>query len=155
MHGVGLSIGSEQGIDPVHLSRVKELCVWLNPAQFSEHLAWSTHDVGFLKDLLPLPYDTATLNRVVAHIDFVQTTLGRQMLLENPSSYLGFQHSTYDECGYLSEIAKCTGCGLLLDVNNVFVSCQNMSWDIERYLDAYPMHLIGEIHLGGHEEEIS
>ena len=111
--------------------------------------------MGFLKDLLPLPYDTATLNRVVAHIDFVQTTLGRQMLLENPSSYLGFQHSTYDECEFLSEIAKCTGCGLLLDVNNVFVSCQNMGWDIERYLDAYPMHLIGEIHLGGHEEEIS
>ena len=155
MHGVGLSIGSEQGIDPVHLSRVKELFDWLNPAQFSEHLAWSTQDVGFLNDLLPLPYDTATLNRLVAHIDFVQTTLGRQMLLENPSSYLGFQHSKYDECEFLSEIANRTGCGLLLDVNNVFVSCQNMGWDIERYLDAYPMHLIGEIHLGGHEEEIS
>ena len=91
-----------------------------------------------MKDLLPLPYDTATLNRVVAHIDFVQTTLGRQMLLENPSSYLGFLHSTYDECEFLSEIANRTGCGLLLDVNNVFVSCENMGWDIERYLDAYP-----------------
>ena len=155
VHGVGLSIGSEQGIDPIHLSRVKELCDWLNPAQFSEHLAWSTHDVGFLNDLLPLPYDTVTLNRVVTHIDLVQTTLGRQMLLENPSSYLGFQRSTYDECEFLSEIANRTGCGLLLDVNNVFVSYENMDWDIERYLDAYPMHLIGEIHLGGHDEEIS
>jgi len=155
VHGVGLSIGSEQGIDPDHLSRVKKLCDWLNPAQFSEHLAWSTHDVGFLNDLLPLPYDTPTLNRLVEHIDLVQNTLGRQMLLENPSSYLGFQHSTYDECEFLTEIANRTGCGLLLDVNNVFVSCENMGWDIERYLDAYPMHLIGEVHLGGHDEDIS
>ena len=134
MHGVGLSIGSEQSIDPVHLSRVKELCDWLNPAQFSEHVAWSTHEVGFLNDLLPLPYDAATLNRVVAHIDLVRTTLGRQMLLENPSSYLGFQHSTYDECEYLSEIANRTGCGLLLDVNNVFVqifphAMENVGYD--------------------------
>ena len=120
-----------------------------------EHLAWSTHDIGFLNDLLPLPYDRNTLNRVIDHIDLVQSTLGRQMLLENPSSYLGFQHSTYDECEFLSEIAHRTGCGLLLDVNNVFVSCENMDWDIERYLDAYPMHLIGEVHLGGHDEEIS
>ena len=108
-----------------------------------------------MNDLLPLPYDRNTLNRVIDHIDLVQSTLGRQMLLENPSSYLGFQHSTYDECEFLSEIAHRAGCGLLLDVNNVFVSCENMDWDIERYLDAYPMHLIGEVHLGGHDEEIS
>ena len=152
---VGLSIGSGKGIDPVHLSAVKKLCDWLSPAQFSEHLAWSTHEVGFLNDLLLLPYDTATLHRVVAHIDLVQTTFGRQMLLENPSSYLGFQHSTYDECEFLTEIANRTGCNLLLDVNNVFVFCENMGCEIERYLDAYPMHLIGEIHLGGHDEEIN
>ena len=104
VHGVGLSIGSEQDIDPDHLSAVKELCDWLNLAQFSEHLAWSTRDVGFLIDLLPLPHDTSTLNRVVAHIDLLQTTLGRKMLLENPSSYLGFQHSTYDECEFFLKL---------------------------------------------------
>ena len=154
VHGVGLSIGSEQGIDPDHLSRVKKLCDWLNPAQFSEHLAWSTHDVGFLNDLLPLPYDRKTLMRVVDHIDLVQSTLGRQMLLENPSSYLGFAQSTFEEGEFLAEIAQRTGCGLLFDINNVFVSCMNMGWDIDRYLNSFALDLVGEIHLGGHDEDI-
>ena len=154
VHGVGLSIGSERGIDPDHLSRVKALCDWLNPAQFSEHLAWSTHDVGFLNDLLPLPYDRKTLMRVVDHIDLVQSTLGRQMLLENPSSYLGFAQSTFEEGEFLAEIAQRTGCGLLFDINNVFVSCVNMGWDIDRYLNSFALDLVGEIHLGGHDEDI-
>lgn len=154
VHGVGLSIGSEQGIDPDHLSRVKKLCDWLNPAQFSEHLAWSTHDVGFLNDLLPLPYDRKTLMRVVDHIDLVHSTLGRQMLLENPSSYLGFAQSTFEEGEFLAEIAQRTGCGLLFDINNVFVSCMNMGWDIDRYLNSFALDLVGEIHLGGHDEDI-
>ena len=154
VHGVGLSIGSERGIDPDHLSRVKKLCDWLNPAQFSEHLAWSTHDVGFLNDLLPLPYDRKTLMRVVDHIDLVQSTLGRQMLLENPSSYLGFAQSTFEEGEFLAEIAQRTGCGLLFDINNVFVSCMNMGWDIDRYLNSFALDLVGEIHLGGHDEDI-
>ena len=154
VHGVGLSIGSERGIDPDHLSRVKKLCDWLNPAQFSEHLAWSTHDVGFLNDLLPLPYDRKTLMRVVDHIDLVQSTLGRQMLLENPSSYLGFAQSTFEEGEFLAEIAQRTGCGLLFDINNVFVSCVNMGWDIDRYLNSFALDLVGEIHLGGHDEDI-
>ena len=154
LHGVGLSIGSERGIDPDHLSRVKALCDWLNPAQFSEHLAWSTHDVGFLNDLLPLPYDRKTLMRVVDHIDLVQSTLGRQMLLENPSSYLGFAQSTFEEGEFLAEIAQRTGCGLLFDINNVFVSCVNMGWDIDRYLNSFALDLVGEIHLGGHDEDI-
>ena len=154
VHGVGLSIGSEQGIDPDHLSRVKKLCDWLKPAQFSEHLAWSTHDVGFLNDLLPLPYDRKTLMRVVDHIDLVQSTLGRQMLLENPSSYLGFAQSTFEEGEFLAEIAQRTGCGLLFDINNVFVSCMNMGWDIDRYLNSFALDLVGEIHLGGHDEDI-
>ena len=154
VHGVGLSIGSERGIDPDHLSRVKALCDWLNPAQFSEHLAWSTHDVGFLNDLLPLPYDRKTLMRVVDHIDLAQSTLGRQMLLENPSSYLGFAQSTFEEGEFLAEIAQRTGCGLLFDINNVFVSCMNMGWDIDRYLNSFALDLVGEIHLGGHDEDI-
>ena len=112
--------------------------------------------MGFLNDLLPLPYDTATLNRVVAHIDLVQTTLGRQMLLENPSSYFGiFNIAHMTNVDFYQKLPIARAVVLLLDVNNVFVSCENMGWDIERYLNAYPMHLIGEIHLGGHDEEIS
>lgn len=119
VHGVGLSIGSEQGIDPDHLSRVKKLCDWLNPAQFSEHLAWSTHDVGFLNDLLPLPYDRKTLMRVVDHIDLVQSTLGRQMLLENPSSYLGFAQNTFEEGEFWQKLpnAQDAVCYLILTMS--------------------------------------
>ena len=97
------------------------------PASFSEHLAWSTHGDHFLNDLLPLPYTEATLARVCAHIDALQEAIGRQMLLENPSTYLAFAESTMDEVTFLAEIAKRTGCGLLLDVNNVFISATNQT----------------------------
>ena len=152
VHGVGLSIGGEGRLDPDHLARLRKLCDWLQPASFSEHLAWSTHDSHFLNDLLPLPYTAATLTRVACHIDEVQETLGRPMLLENPSSYLAFIESTYAEPDFLNELARRTGCGLLLDVNNVFVSATNLDLDPRAYIDAFPLDRVGEIHLGGHDE---
>ncbi len=153
MHGVGLSIGSEDRLDPDHLARLKELARWLQPASFSEHLAWSTHDGAYLNDLLPLPYTPATAARVADHIDEVQEALGRRMLLENPSTYLRFAESTMGETDFLAEIVRRTGCGLLLDVNNVFVSCTNLALDPRDYLAAFPMAHVGEIHLGGHDAD--
>ncbi|MCA0045158.1 MNIO family bufferin maturase [Celeribacter litoreus] len=153
VHGVGLSIGGERDLDADHLKRLKHLIDWLEPASFSEHLAWSTHDGGFYNDLLPLPYTDATLNRVCDHIDHVQETLGRRMLLENPSSYLAFAESTYGEVDFLREIVKRTGCGLLLDVNNVFVSATNLRLDAFEYIDHFPHDAVGELHLGGHSED--
>ena len=153
VHGVGLSIGGETRLDQDHLARLKRLCGWLNPASFSEHLAWSTHDTTFLNDLLPLPYTNATLQRVADHIDEVQDTVGRRMLLENPSSYLAFAESTMEETDFLAELTKRTGCGLLLDVNNVFVSATNLGTDPISYIDAFSLDAVGEIHLGGHEED--
>lgn len=153
VHGVGLSIGSEGRLDPDHLARLKHLNDWLAPASFSEHLAWSTHDMGFYNDLLPLPYTDTTLKTVCDHIDEVQEALGRKMLLENPSSYLAFSESTLSEVDFLREITKRTGCGLLLDVNNVFVSATNMQVDPRAYIDVFPMDAVGEIHLGGHDED--
>ncbi|QRF65729.1 MNIO family bufferin maturase [Ponticoccus alexandrii] len=153
VHGVGLSIGGEAPLDREHLARLAHLVDWLAPASFSEHLAWSTHDGAFLNDLLPLPYTDATLSRVCDHIDRVQETLGRQMLLENPSSYLAFAESTWEEPAFLAEIARRTGCGLLLDLNNVFVSAVNLGLPAEAYLDAFALASVGEIHLGGHDED--
>lgn len=153
VHGVGLSIGGEGPLDTDHLARLKQLCGWLNPASFSEHLAWSTHDGAFLNDLLPLPYTPATLARVCDHIDQVQEVLGRRMLLENPSTYIAFAETSLSEIEFLSMIAQRTGCGLLLDVNNVHVSGVNQNYDPAGYIDAFPLHLVGEIHLGGHDED--
>jgi len=151
VHGVGLSIGGEDPLDTAHLARLKHLCDWLNPASFSEHLAWSTHDSHYLNDLIALPYTDATLTRVADHVDQVQQVLGRQMLLENPSSYLAFSESTMDEPSYLAEIAHRTDCGLLLDVNNIFVSATNMGFSAQGYVDAFPLERVGEIHLAGHD----
>ncbi|NIZ15141.1 DUF692 domain-containing protein [Phaeobacter sp. HF9A] len=153
VHGVGLSIGGESPLDADHLARLKQLLSWLNPASFSEHLAWSTHDSHFYNDLLPLPYTDATLARVCDHINQVQDLLGRRMLLENPSSYLAFAESTWEEPAFLHEIARRTGCGLLLDVNNVFVSATNLGYRPQDYIAAYPLDLVGEIHVGGHDED--
>ncbi|ASP21045.1 hypothetical protein ANTHELSMS3_02370 [Antarctobacter heliothermus] len=153
VHGVGLSIGGPERLDPDHLARLKHLVGWLNPASFSEHLAWSTHDSHFLNDLLPLPYTPATLNRICDHVDEVQETLGRQMLLENPSSYLTFAESTMSETDFLRDVVRRTGCGLLLDVNNVFVSAVNLGDSPQAYIDAFPMDAVGEIHLAGHDED--
>ncbi|MCH2095981.1 MAG: DUF692 domain-containing protein [Rhodobacteraceae bacterium] len=153
VHGVGLSIGGEGRLDPEHLARLKHLVGWLNPASFSEHLAWSTHDSHFYNDLLPLPYTDATLTRVADHIDAVQDAIGRRMLLENPSSYLAFEESTWSETDFLHELTRRTGCGLLLDVNNVFVSAINLGYSPQGYIDDYPLDMVGEIHLGGHDED--
>lgn len=153
VHGVGLSIGGEGALDSEHLSRLRHLCQWLNPASFSEHLAWSTHESAYFNDLLPLPYTSATLARVVAHVDQVQEALGRPMLLENPSSYLAFAESEMSETDFLREVARRTGCGLLLDVNNVFVSAVNLGLDPRAYVQDFPLEKVGEIHLGGHDED--
>ncbi|WP_286779873.1 MULTISPECIES: DUF692 domain-containing protein [Sulfitobacter] len=153
VHGVGLSIGGEMPLDRDHLARLKKLCDWANPASFSEHLAWSTHDSEFLNDLLPLPYTEATLSRVADHISQVQDTIGRQMLLENPSSYLAFDESTLSETAFLAELTHRTSCGLLLDVNNVFISAKNLALSPRDYIDAYPVDAVGELHVGGHEED--
>lgn len=154
VHGVGLSIGGEGALDQDHLARLKKLIGWLAPASFSEHLAWSTHEGAYLNDLLPLPYTQSTIDRVAAHIDQVQETLGCKMLLENPSTYLAFAENEMSETDFLSEIVRRTGCGLLLDVNNVFVSGTNQQSDPVAYLEAFPMEHVGEIHLGGHGQDM-
>lgn len=153
VHGVGLSIGGEGPLDADHLDRLAHLVGWLDPASFSEHLAWSTHDTAFLNDLLPLPYTESTLNRVADHIDQVQEVLARRMLLENPSSYLAFAEDEMPETEFLREVARRTGCGLLLDINNVFVSATNQQTDPRAYLAEFPLDLVGELHLGGHDEQ--
>jgi len=154
IHGVGLSIGSMQPLDKEHLARLKIVCDRYEPESFSEHLAWSSHDTTFLNDLLPLPYTEATLAQVCAHIDQVQTLLGRQMLLENPATYLLFEESTIEETEFLAEVAQRTGCGLLLDVNNVFVAATNHRLDPRDYLKRFPVQWIREIHLSGHSETL-
>lgn len=153
VHGVGLSIGGADRLDSEHLSRLKTLCDRYEPESFSEHLAWSTHQDVFLNDLLPLPYTRETLDRVVAHVDETQSALGRRMLLENPATYVTFAESDIAETEFLAEVSRRTGCGLLLDVNNVFVSAANHGFDARAYLAAFPLHLVGEIHLGGHDEQ--
>jgi uncharacterized protein (UPF0276 family) len=153
VHGVALSIGSMQPLDRDHLARLKGLCERYQPASFSEHLAWSSHGEIHLNDLLPLPYTDETLDRVVEHIDLVQDTLDRQVLLENPSTYIRFAESTIPEAEFLGAIAHRTGCGLLLDINNVFVSARNHGTSAERYLDRFPLAQVREVHLGGHDEQ--
>ena len=153
LHGVGLSIGGEGPLNHAHLARLAALVERYQPHSFSEHLAWSSHGPVFLNDLLPLAYDDAALKRVCEHIDQVQSTLKRRMLLENPSTYLQFQHSTLDETDFISEVIRRTGCGLLLDVNNVYVSCINHQQDPLAYLHALPLHSVGEIHLAGFAED--
>jgi uncharacterized protein (UPF0276 family) len=152
-HGVGLSIGAEGPLDADHLARLKHLVSWLEPGMFSEHLAWSTHESHFLNDLLPVPYTQKVVDQVVSHIDQVQDTVGRKMLLENPSTYVAFEESDRSEIDFLTEVAQRSGCGLLLDVNNVFVSATNQNYSPEGYIDAFPTEFVGEIHLGGHEED--
>ncbi len=153
LHGVGLSIGGEGPLNPEHLARLATLIERYQPHSFSEHLAWSSHGPVFLNDLLPLAYDKATLQRVCEHVDQVQSSLKRTMLLENPSTYLQFQRSTLDETDFISEVIRRTGCGLLLDVNNVYVSCINHQRNPRSYLEALPLHAVGEIHLAGFAED--
>lgn len=153
IHGVGLSIGAEQAIDEDHLDRLAELLNRYQPHSFSEHLAWSSHGENFYNDLLPIPYDQATLNRVCEHIDRIQERLQRRMLLENPSTYVEFADSSMSETDFIREAIKRTGCGLLLDVNNVYVSCVNHNWNPQHYIDSLPLAAVGEIHLAGFAED--
>ncbi|MDY0870466.1 MNIO family bufferin maturase [Dongia rigui] len=152
-HGVGLSLGGTARPDPAHLGRLADLMRRYEPACFSEHLAWSEHGGQFLNDLLPLPYTHETLDRVVAHVDEVQGCLGRRLLIENPSLYLSFDGNDMAETDLLSELVRRTGCGLLLDINNVFVSANNLDYDPRGYLAAYPLQCVGEIHLAGYRAE--
>ena len=149
LHGVGLSIGGVEPIDESHLDRLATLIARYQPASFSEHLAWSSHGDTFFNDLLPVPYDRETLTRVCDHIDRVQERLQRRMLLENPSTYVEFKATTMSETAFLREVLKRTGCGLLLDVNNVHVSCTNHGRDALAYLRDLPLSEVGEVHLAG------
>jgi len=153
VHGVGMSIGSAGDIDTQHLARFKAVVEAYEPGMVSEHLAWSTHDDIFYNDLLPLPYTDETLARVVEHVDLVQNTLKRQILIENPSTYITFAESTWIEFDFMTEIAMRSGCGLLFDVNNVFISATNHNYSPADYIDAYPLHLVQEIHLAGHAQD--
>lgn len=152
VHGVGLSIGGAGRLDENHLQRLKALIDRYEPGLFSEHLAWSTHDGAYLNDLLPLPYTAETLMHVAAHVQEVQEKLQRQILIENPSTYVAFEDSQLSETEFLSELARRTGCGLLLDVNNVYVSAQNHGFDAEAYIRAFPVRHVREIHLAGYFE---
>ncbi|WP_339514528.1 MNIO family bufferin maturase [Pseudomonas sp. RL_15y_Pfl2_60] len=153
IHGVGLSIGAEQAIDEDHLNHLAELLNRYQPHSFSEHLAWSSHGENFYNDLLPVPYDQATLARVCEHIDRIQERLQRRMLLENPSTYVEFAHSSMSETDFIRSVVERTGCGLLLDVNNVYVSCVNHNWEPQQYIDNLPLEAVGEIHLAGFVED--
>ena len=151
LHGVGLSIGGPGALDRDHLRRLAALRRRYEPGLFSEHLAWSSHDAGFLDDLLPLPYTRETLAIVCDHIDETQAAVGR-MLLENPSTYLRFATSDIPEAEFLAEIVRRTGCGLLLDVNNVEVQGENHGFDPLGYLAAFPLAAVEEVHLAGYAE---
>lgn len=149
IHGVGLSIGVDAPLDMGHLNALAVLLARYQPQSFSEHLAWSTHGEAFLNDLLPLPYNAGTLQRVCEHIDQVQSYLQRRMLLENPATYVEFAASTWDEGAFLSEVVRRTGCALLLDVNNVYVCSVNHQRDARAAIRAMPLAQVGEIHLAG------
>lgn len=154
IHGVGMSIGGEQPLNRHHLKQVAELVERYQPHSFSEHLAWTTHSDKFLNDLLPVPYNEATLSRVCEHIEQVQDLFRRPMLLENPSSYLEFNTSTMSETAFISEVIKRTGCGLLLDVNNLYISAVNHNHCPRNMLRELPLHQVGEIHLAGYAESV-
>jgi len=152
LHGVGLSLGTAGGIERRHLTRLQSVVDRIEPCLVSEHLSWSSTSGVYLNHLLPLPYTEESLSVVAGHIHEVQDALGRPILIENPSSYLRFGHSTIDEPEFLAELTRRTGCGLLCDVNNIYVSAWNLGFDAASYLDALPAKAIGEIHLGGHAD---
>jgi uncharacterized protein (UPF0276 family) len=153
LHGVCMSIGGSEPLDRQHLARFRDLVARYEPMLVSEHLAWSTHAGTFFNDLLPLPYTEDTLARVCRHIDEVQQAIARPILLENPSTYVSFSASTMSETEFIEAVVRRTGCRLLLDVNNVFVSATNHGYSASAYLDAFPLHSVDEIHLAGHTEQ--
>jgi uncharacterized protein (UPF0276 family) len=149
-HGVGLSLGSAEGLDPAHLARLRKLFDRVKPVALSEHLSWSVSGGVYLNDLLPLPYTEETLAVVCRNVAAAQEAFGRQILIENPSVYLSFPGSTMSEAAFLARLTERTGCGLLLDVNNVYVSAENNALDATDYLASVPAAAVGEIHLAGH-----
>ena len=153
VHTVGISIGSADGIDRTHLQRLRAFIDRIDPVLVSGHLAWSTNGGVYLNDLLPLPYDQEALRTVAAHLDEVQSALGRTYVIENPSSYVAFSTSTMTEVEFLSELVHRTGCQLLCDVSNVHLSAQNMGYDPYGFLDGLPVAAIRELHLGGFTSE--
>ncbi len=153
IHGVALSLAGEDALDTGHLAALKRLIERYQPASFSEHLAWSSHAGVYFNDLLPVAYTGETLARVARRIDQAQAALGVRLLLENPSSYLRYDASDWDEVDFLTELARRTGCGLLLDVNNVAVSAHNAGFDAQSYIDRFPLDLVGEIHIAGHDAQ--
>ncbi|PLX45342.1 MAG: hypothetical protein C0605_01085 [Hyphomicrobiales bacterium] len=155
MHGVGLSLGGEAPPDKAHLQRLRALAERYRPGLVSEHLAWCGRGGHYFNDLLPTPYTPRTLERLCAHVDLVQTALGRQILIENPAVYLRFEESCLTETEFLEKLTRATGCGLLLDVNNVHVSAVNLGFEPLAYLEAFPVHAVAEIHLAGHLDESS
>ncbi len=150
LHGVGLSMGSADGIDVRHLERVRAVVERVQPGLISEHLSWSISGGIYVADLLPLPMTEEALKVVCHHVDEVQTYLRQRISLENPSTYLRFHHSIIPEWEFLAEVARRTGCGLLCDVNNIYVSAHNHGWNALAYLDALPSTSITEVHLAGH-----
>ncbi|MGE5131054.1 MAG: DUF692 domain-containing protein [Sphingomonadaceae bacterium] len=150
LHGIGLSLGSADGIDAAHLERVRRVVERVAPGLVSEHLSWSVVDGTYLGDLLPLPMTEEALDVVCRNVDRTQSFLQRRILIENPSSYLRFKHSTIPEWEFLAAAAQRTGCGILCDVNNIYVSACNHGWNASTYVAALPLSAIGEIHLAGH-----
>jgi hypothetical protein len=153
MHGVGMSLGSADGLDTDHLERLAMLVDRYEPALVSEHLSWSRAGGVFVPDLLPLPLTDEALNVMTANVDTMQSWLRRRILIENPSTYLEAARADYDESGFIAELCRRTGCGWLLDVNNVVVGCSNHGRDADAYIDAVDGALVGEIHLAGHAVE--
>jgi uncharacterized protein (UPF0276 family) len=150
LHGVGMSLGSAGGIDERHLGRIAALVRRVEPALVSEHLAWSVAGGAYLADLLPLPLTEEALDVVCRNVDALQCALRRTVLLENPSTCLRFTHSTIPEWEFLAAVVARTGCGILCDVNNVYVSACNHGFDASAYLAALPAAFVGEYHLAGH-----
>jgi uncharacterized protein (UPF0276 family) len=151
-HGVGASLGGPDPLDPQHMMQLKHLVQRFEPASISEHVAWSAASGQYFADLLPLPSTANVLELLADRIDAFQTCIGRSILVENPSVYVDLR-SEMDEPDFLTELCRRTGCRVLLDINNVYVSARNTSFDAQRYIDAVPAHLIGEIHLAGHEPD--
>jgi len=152
LHGVGLSLGGAEPLSQAHLDKLRALVDRIEPALVSEHLAWVGIGGVFLNDLLPLPYTEEALSVTAAHVSQVQDRLGRRILVENPSSYLTFRHSTMSEPEFLGALVAKTGCGLLLDVNNIYVSAQNQRFDAAAYLAAIPASVVGEYHIAGYTD---
>ena len=150
VHGVGMSLGSEEGLNRQHLSKFKAIVERFDPWLVSEHLAWSVQGGNYLNDLLPLPLNKTTLQVVVENINHMQDTIGRRILVENPSTYVSFNSTDIPEPEYLNLLAEATDCGILLDVNNIYVSGRNHGFDATQYVDAIESEHVGEIHLAGH-----